>query len=88
METSFCKKTKLVRLDEDQAIKSLNVATQNSMVLNDELASELMVKNADEDHNKVACTTGMLDVSWIFGENADKQARIYGDLMVIVDDAP
>ena len=30
----------------------------------------------------------MLDVEWIFGENADKRDTMYGDLMVIFDDAP
>ena len=40
------------------------------------------------ESTKIACNTRMLDVRWIYGETADKIERSYGDLMVIVDDAP
>ena len=30
----------------------------------------------------------MLDVGWIFGETRDHRPHTYGDLMVIIDDAP
>ena len=72
-----------------------NVFVKNSSVICDDSASELMEQlswqglwKTVEPMQTQSCNVSMLDVGWIFGETRDHRPHTYGDLMVIIDDAP